>query len=317
VVLTTALAQDVEKNKTSALFVSFAVRFAAGFAAIVMVILGWSWLRGGTPFWMQQTINYGGIRLAFASEVGPRLIGWVDLLPYLFGPILGAALLAGMVALLIDALTRRRRTRLAAIDLSLIIYTLGFLAFHWLLAFPVWDRYLLILAPVGAVLLARSLAVLDRWLASRRQIAIAPATRWIALGVIGAAIVLFAWQAARSELSIGGDHGPHDGLDHVAAYLRELPIGAVVYDHWLSWEFDYYLWDAPLYRAYFSTPADLARDLHAFGQTSTRYVVFPASESPAKVERAIGAEGFALAPVLTTIDRFGQNSFTLYQIVPR
>jgi hypothetical protein len=222
-----------------------------------------------------------------------------------------------MVALLIDALTRRRRTHLAAIDLSLIIYTLGFLAFHWLLAFPVWDRYLLILVPVSAVLLARSFAALSGALASRRQIAIAPMRRWIMLGMIGAAIIPFAWQAARSELPIGGDHGPHDGLDRVAAYLRELPIGAVVYDHWLSWEFDYYLWDAPLYRAYFATPADLARDLRAFGRSSMRYLIFPASESPAKIERAIDSEGFALTSVLSTIDRLGQNSFTIYQIAPR
>ena len=66
------------------------IRFAVGFALIAVCVLLWDRTRGGLPFWVQQTINYGGIRAIYASELGPRLTGWLSFLPYFFGPIVGA-----------------------------------------------------------------------------------------------------------------------------------------------------------------------------------------------------------------------------------
>jgi hypothetical protein len=238
------------------------------------------------------------------------------LLPFFFGPIVGLLLLVGIVLLASHALTRAARTRSAALDLLLIAYAIGFLALHWLLAFPVWDRYLLPLVPVASVLFGRATA----WLAgrapySRSQITIMLRRPTMIYGAITLVMLPYTIGATRSELPIGGDHGPHDGIDRVAAYLRGAPIGSVVYDHWLGWEFGFYLWDAPVYRAYFDTPADLARDLHVFGRTSTRYLVLPAGEPSDKIARAIGAEGFGLAAALTTTNRLGGMSFTVYRIV--
>ncbi len=290
------------------------ISLGSGLATIVLLVFLWDAAREGTPFWLQQTINYGGIRAAFAGEVAPRLGGWLGLLTHFFGPIAGVILLIGVLILLVNALTREARARAAAIDLLLIAYTLGFFALHWLLAFPVWDRYLLILVPVGAMLAGRVATLTVDLLAARGQSAGWLAVQPIVLGVLAFAILPFAAQAARSEVAVGGDHGPHDGIDQVAAYLRGLPVGTVVYDHWLGWEFDFYLWDASLYRAYFETPADLAHNLCVFGQASTRYVVIPAGESPAKIARAIGAAGFALTPVQTPVDRFGRPSFAVYRV---
>ena len=69
----------------------------------------------------------------------------------------------------------------------------------------------------------------------------------------------------RSQYPIGGDHGANDGIDQVADYLKTLPSGTVVYDHWLAWELGYYLGDGFVYLAYFDTPAALADDLRVFG----------------------------------------------------
>ena len=288
----------------------------AGFGVVAGLVITWSLARGGTPFWEQQAINYGGIRLAFAAELGPRLIAWLGFLPHFFGPILGGMFVASLIFLLLCAFGRDRGTRGAAIDLLLVAYMAGFLALHWLLAFPAWDRYLLPLVPVAAVLLDRGVAVMLDRRSSHSQVAIERGSI-MTMAVIGLIALPFALQAARSEVPIGGDHGPHDGIDRVAAYLRELPVGAVVYDHWLGWEFDYYLWDAPLYRAYFDTPADLARDLSVFGRSSARYLVAPASEPLGKIERAIGGAGFGLSPVVKSANRLGQTAFVVYRIVPR
>ena len=306
--------------------------FVAGFGSVVAAVALWSLARGGTPFYVQQTINYGGIRLAFTSELGPRLNAWLGLLPYVFGPVLGAGLAIGLPILLLDAFLRRPRTRQAAVDALLCVYALGFLAFHWLLAFPVWDRYLLILVPVLAMLLGRWISWLVSWLVgwpADRVSVRSPAnhqtiqrtnhsTTQLSTFILMALLILpFSFQATQNGAPIGGDHGAHDGIDRVEAYLRDLPMGTVVYDHWLGWELDFYLWDAALYRAYFDTPADLARDLRAFGRVTPHYLVVPMGESSSKVERVIAAEGFALKPALTALNRFGQESFVVYQIAAR
>ncbi len=322
VILTAQLAESGGRWNRGiyALFASPAVkrylRCASGFGIGAALVIAWSLMRGGTPFWEQQAINYGGIRLAFATELEPRLIGWLGFLPHFFGPILGGILVVSLMGLLVHAFGRGKGTRGAAIDLLLVAYLVGFFALHWLLAFPVWDRYLLLLVPVAVVLLDRSVAVILGWLSSHSHIAIGRSSA-LAVAAIGMIALPFALQAARSEIPIGGDHSPHDGIDRVAAYLRELPVGTVVYDHWLSWEFDYYLWEAPLYRAYFDTPADLARDLRVFGRSSTRYIVVPANESLGKIERAVADAGFRIAPVMKSADRLGRTAFVVYRTVPR
>jgi 4-amino-4-deoxy-L-arabinose transferase-like glycosyltransferase len=289
-----------------------AVRFIVGLAVPVSLVLVWDRLRGGAPFWVQQTVNYGGIRLVYASEVLPRLAGWASWLPYFFGWPLLAVLIVGLPVVLAYDLTRGARTWPAAFDLTLTAFALAYFFLHWLLAFPAWDRYLLGLVPVMCVLLGRLASLAVGWLAARIRSTQA-AGLMVAVFVV-ALMIPSAAQATQSALPVGGDHGPHDGIDRVSAYLRELPKGTVVYDHWLGWTLRYYLWHAPAYVAYFATPEWLAEDLHVFGRTSPRYIVFPVDESTSRVERAIAREGFGLTPMLSTRDRHSQPTFTLYRI---
>ncbi len=288
-------------------------RLAAGLALPLIVVLAWDWLRGGAPFWVQQTINYGGIRPVYASEVMPRLIGWASLLPHFFGWPLLIVLVIGLPLLLIYDLTRNARTSTATLDLTLIAFALGYLFLHWLLAFPIWDRYLLGLVPIACLLIGRlaGRAILAAQRGQPRGLPLRQAS--IVVLVIGL-MTPSATQAWQSALPIGGDHGAQDGIDRVTDYLREYPYGTVVYDHWQGWTLRYYLWDARTYLAYFATPQALAEDLRVFGRTSPRFIVVPASESTLRLERAIAAEGFVLAPALSTQNRHGQPTFTLYQI---
>ncbi len=287
-------------------------RFVIGLMIPVILVLVWDRLRGGAPFWIQQAANYGGIRPVYAGEVLPRLAGWASWLPCFFGWPLLVVLIIGLPLLLIYDLTRGARTWPAVFDLTLMAFALGYFFLHWLLAFPTWDRYLLGLAPVMCVLLGRLADLAVGWLAAR--IRSTQAAGLMVVSLMAALMLPSAVQAAQSALPVGGDHGPHDGIDRVSAYLRELPKGTVVYDHWLGWTLRYYLWDAPAYVAYFATPGWLAEDLHVFGRTTPRYIVFPADESTTRIERAIAPEGFGLTPVLSTQDRHGQPTFTLYRI---
>ncbi len=291
-------------------------RFVLGFTAVALLVVAWDRTRGGLPFWVQQTINYGGIRLIFASELAPRFTGWLSFLPYFFGPLVGLIGLIGLPLLLYRDVARdaRRairdaRTRAAWIDLWLLAYAIGFFALYWLLAFPVWDRYLLMLVPITALLIARSIHLVTKI----SRLSISPS---FLLSLIIIAILPFSLAAAESQYPIGGDHGANDGIDQVANYLKSLPSGTVVYDHWLAWELGYYLGDGFAYLAYFDTPAALTDDLRVFAAGGDdRYVIFPAGEAPDKVIDSIGQVGYTLTPVLETKNRFDETSFTVYRIV--
>jgi len=287
-------------------------RFVAGLAMPLLAVLAWDRLRGGTPFWIQQTINYGGIRLIYASEVMPRLIGWASFLPYFFGWPMLIALSVGLPLLLIYDLTRNAHTNSALLDLALIAFSLGYFFLHWLLAFQVWDRYIFGLMPIVCLLIGRLASRMIEWLTHRigKQSVAGCVTALLIVVMMGSS-ASEAWQSA---IPVGGDHGPHDGIDRVASYLQDFPYGTVVYDHWLGWTLRYYLWDARTYIAYFATPQSLAEDLHVFGRTSPRFIVIPANESTTRIERAMALEGFTLSPVLATQDRHGQPTFTLYRI---
>jgi hypothetical protein len=120
--------------------------------------------------------------------------------------------------------------------------------------------------------------------------------------------------AAGSKYPIGGDHGAYDGIDDMAAYLRTVPAGSVLYDHWLSWEWGFYLYDGPVYVSWFSTPADLATDLKAFGATSARYLAVPAWEGADEVWAAVAAAGYEATPVYTAYRRDGVTTIVLYEL---
>lgn len=283
--------------------------------------------QGAEGFWSLGVTGYGGLRFIWPQELGTRLRGWADLARYLFvSPIVNGALLFGLPVLVWHALTRRPRTYKAVTDLFLVSFLLVYLFLHWLWAFPIWDRYLLSLLPVFAILLGRIVSLISNFI----QRAVCPfgATfgcqsliRHSLFAICHLSFVIFlffpAWNAAaHSDYPVGGDHGAYDGIDLVAAFLNSQPEGTVVYQHWLGWEYNYYLFDGPISLAYWPTPAWLAQDVRAFGTKDPRYITFPAWESSARVEQALAEVGYGLSPVLTTTRRDGLPAFTVYQILP-
>jgi hypothetical protein len=305
----------------------------------LVVGLMWAWdvvrmAQGAKSFWRMGITAYGSLRPIWPHELWTRLQGWLELARYFFvSPVVNSTLLAGLPLLLWSAIRHRRYTQGALTDLFLGSFLLIYSLLHWLWAFPVWDRYLLPLVPVLAILLGRTLALFASALRSKatripslaRHSSSVPRPSSLVIGHWSLVIlhwslvillVLPAWNAAHSRYPIGGDHGAYDGIDQVAAFLRSLPEGTVVYQHWLGWHYDDYLFGAPVYVAYWPTPAWLAQDVRAFGGREPRYVTFPSWESPARVERALTGVGYELAPVLTTTRRDGTPSFTVYHIQP-
>jgi 4-amino-4-deoxy-L-arabinose transferase-like glycosyltransferase len=299
-------------------------------SSVIGLVFIWDAVRvaqSAEGFWSLGVTGYGGLRFIWPQELGTRLRGWADLSRYLFvSPIVNGALLFGLPILVWRAFTRRPRTYKAAIDLFLVSFILVYLFLHWLWAFPIWDRYLLPVLPVMAILLGRIASLISSFIkrivcrfAHSVQPLVANRHSLFAICHLSFAIFLAfpAWNAAvHSDYPVGGDHGAYDGIDQVAAFLNSQTEGTVVYQHWLGWEYDYYLFDGPISLAYWPTPAWLAQDVRVFGAKDPRYITFPAWESSARVEQALAEVGYGLNPVLTTTRRDGLPTFTVYQILP-
>jgi hypothetical protein len=208
----------------------------------------------------------------------------------------------------------RRRDWAAFFDLSLVGFLLFYLLAHWLWSFLVWDRYLLPLAPLAGILLGRVILVLLRGTAARVT---AATQRWLvalALAALLACLVASAGRAIGGQVPVGAGQAAYDGIEQVTTFLGGLSEGSVLY-HWLGWEYDFYLFDAPLYLAYWPTPAWLAQDVQAFGEAEPRYIVFPAWESSARVEAALADVGYRLEAVLEARTG-GEVRFTVYRVRP-
>ena len=283
---------------------------------VLVVALAFGWdavrvLQGATSFWQMGVVGYGGLRLIWPQELWTRLQDWFGLMRYLFAsPMVNGFLLLGVPVLVSIGTLRHPRERFFFADILLAFFVLSYLLFHWLVALPVWDRYLLPIVPVLAVLLGRVGRRAASWLSFLR-------VPW-RMGVVGVLLVILlsvpALQASTSRYPIGQERAAYEGIEKVASFLSRLPEGSVVYHHWLGWQYHYTLWDAPVYLAYWPTPAWLVRDVEVFGDREPRYIVFPEWESSARIEHNLDAIGYGLYPVLTAARSNGERSFTIYRL---
>lgn len=299
-----------------------------------IIIFGWDAARHAPiGFWEQGYGDNMPNRLIRAGEVGPRLSAWLDLLSLFSGSnLFNALMLACLPARLL--LHTQQPSRAALADVIIGGFVWLYLAAYWLGAFNIFDRYLLPLVPLWALLAARVLRVIAhavrhtayRWglaldqrgsvrgsrsLLGFRLNALVPILLTLALAALTLPPAL---TAVREGYAIGGDHGAYDGLDDAARYLRTVPEGSVLYDYWLSWQWRFYLADGPVYVAWLPTPAALTTELQVFGRASPRYLVVPSWEGEAEIRAAAQAAGFAFVPRHSARRPDGSVAFVVYQL---
>jgi hypothetical protein len=289
------------------------LRFALGLALVMAGTLWWDMAREQRPgFLSQSLLSYGGLGAAQSATLGQRAVGWLGLVGAFWSSPWFTALVLGILAAWI--LGSRFSVRISGprrLDVALMAFVLGFLAVHWLVGFQVWDRYLLGLVPLLALLTARaivSLADSIEPVAGRRAYTVG----------FGLALVLTlghpVWLAAQSELPLGGDHGAYDGIDELAAYIRaEAPPGSVLYHYWLGYHYRFYLYGAPLRQHWYPDLEDLVHDATVY-RREPRYIAFPSWPDSAPARSALSGAGIQLRPVLETYRRDGSVSFQLYRM---
>lgn len=224
----------------------------AGLLLIVAPILWWDslrWAVAPSP-WDLGARNAVGFALAAPALWSGRAQGWLELGGYLLGE--AWLWLAVLGLLLASGLAWRKWYRQVYWQPAawLAFWGVTFLALHIVTTVQIWDRYLLPLAPIVALLLAfvaeTVLNVGAVWRPhSSANLEHAVSKPHLLAALLVATMVWPALTAAQGRLPIGGDHGAYSGLDEVAAWLNARTGAApVVYQRNLGWHFQFYLFDA-------------------------------------------------------------------------
>jgi len=205
------------------------------------------------------------------------------------------------------------------VDAVLALYTAGYLALHFAVTFQPWDRYLLPILPLVCVLAARGLVLAWQQLAGRSRLQ-RPLGSAVLLLLVPA-LLYASWLGAAGRLPVGSDHGAYAGLDQAITILRKQAPDAVIYHRWLSWHYDFYLFDAPQERRWWGSGWKLAADAARTARTEPgrpQWVVLPAWERSAveELRLPLASSGLALDEIKRIYRPDNSRSFTLYRIAP-
>ncbi|MEW5961834.1 MAG: hypothetical protein AB1801_29285, partial [Chloroflexota bacterium] len=305
-----------------------ALRFILGLSAILLSVFLWDSLRRQSPgFWQLGLANYGGLTTQTAG-FAERWGRFLRLLQFgAASPVLNAIFLAGLPLLLvwdlwpllIKTAARPFRVTFTLTDWLLALFSLAFLAGHAWLSFQVWDRYLLGLIPLLALLLARIVllpwSILKViWLDRRPDL-----LPWGKLLFGGAVLVLLALTLARpvqdavnARYPLGSHSQALQGIEQIVAYLQgQVGANHTLYHRWLGPHWRFYLWNYPYDLQYWGSPPELAAQARP-----GHLIAFPGWQSDTEARLALAGVGLGLAELSRAYNSAGTPSIILYQIIP-
>ena len=291
-------------------------RWLAGLLPPMVALFAWEFARSGRfLLWQNQIGNFGGVRLSYSWELWPRFLAWIDLWQTAVSPLIFFLLIPALVWFVIQTcqvssiatnFNSNRPDRSQQIDQLVLIFILGYGLFHWLFAIPVWDRYLLPLLPLLAILLARAYDELRATFPL-----VAPILQFRgALVLLVLVLVSASWAARNGRSQLGSSPKSDQGAAEIADALADAPYGTVLYDHWFSWQWRYHLFDKRVFVSWFPHASALATDLAAFGQDgASHYLALPNTAVAQPIIRTVQETGFTLTAVTQS------DQIILYQIV--
>lgn len=305
--------------------VSKVASLVAGFALPMGLTTWWDAHRWAfRPSYFDRSLTaYGGIRLARLEELPERLRDWAALAGYLgVSPWVNGLLVAAAGALAFHAtwvLLKGKGSsgfRAALTDLLWLAFGGCYLLGHWASNFQAWDRYLLPLAPLASLVLARGFI-----LAGERLHRLPTFPRRVGAGALIALGVLLAFafwqpaaQASASRLPLGADHGAYDGMAVVAEWLR-VNVGEdqPVYHRWLGWHLGYYLHGSAVEPRWYPDADELVR---VVGQREGGYLVAPTWHSLHAERVALARAGYRLEMLIRARGREETCAVTVYRVAP-
>jgi 4-amino-4-deoxy-L-arabinose transferase-like glycosyltransferase len=283
------------------------------FLTLLPVFLG-DLARDQSPgFWQLSLINYGG--LDASARFGERWWEFVELLKYgTASPILNTIFVAGLPLLLIYGI-RQHQT-----DWIFFLFALAFLLGHALLSFQVWDRYLLGLIPLLALLLARILllpwSILKQsWLNHHPKfLPVAALVNSLALiCLLTITLASSVRDAVNARYPLGSNSHALNGIEQITAYLQgHAGADTTLYHRWLGTHWRFYLWGYPYDLQYWPSTQHLANRAKP-----GHLIAFPSWHSETEARLALAEAGLRLQELTRAYTPAGYPSIVLYQIIEK
>lgn len=273
------------------------LRFFSGMIIALLCLLIWDTSRPETSIFLLGTINNApDSLLADPSTYLTRLTEWLTLSTWLIShPWLTLIMVIIAIMGWLGHLIKRDPSRWW--DTLFLLFIVGYIGLHTLLAFNQYDRYLLLIVPPLILLSARGLSVfLNRWIDNQRTGRILSLHKYnVGIVLISIILIISALYTLHFGTLIGGDKGAHHGIDDLADHLNSKPIATVIYDRWLGWELEYYMgqWTNKR-RVYFPTPSALTEGALALDEIGDRYWVAPIDQPITTWLTALESAGFTI-----------------------
>ena len=282
----------------------------------------WGWFRA-TPIWSQQATNFGGLGVEERSLILNRLFEWIELLGYSFS--LAIWVFFGSLFLLITLMLLTRfewnidLLRTAAIfrtpSSALTAFCFGYFLIHWLLPIPVWERYLLPLMPLLALLAARLAHAGSNMIRERSNFStFGGAAFVIAMSVLFLGMPAYL-NARNSKLPIGGQIDADLGTSQLIDSIRDEPYGTVLYDRWASWNWRYHLVGTKIFQVWIPNVDALVEDLNEFSdEPESRFLVLVNDSRGDAIRAGLFVSGYCLEIIKVAKMPAGALGSTLYRI---
>ncbi|NWF67548.1 MAG: glycosyltransferase family 39 protein [Chloroflexi bacterium] len=290
------------------------LRFAQPLALVWALLLLWDAARGETTGIFALAAEHNSpAGLMPLTEIGARLALWLHYAAALLGP---PALTLAFTLWVFWSWRKRFSRTTVLFGLFIMAYS----ALHILFGFNLYDRYLLVIAPLCIVLTAHALAPTARGMSGRSRLSLSGVWRRFTIGgrilllvllvLAGTALLAEAWTASAGLIEFGGAR-TDSGILALADFLNAQTLGAIVYDRWLGWELNYYLgqWTDKR-KVYYPTPALLLEGALAQPEPAPRYFVAPLNYPYQTYLDVLAQAGFAITLV------YAAAPFRVYRLIP-
>ena len=290
--------------------------FGLSAGVIVALTLLWDGTRQQIPgYWQMSLVNYGGLSAAQGGWL-ERGEEFVELLKYgLASPVLNWMFMGGLPTLLLFQrwfmIEQSLGWRQLGFDWVLTLFIALFFGSHIIFSFQVWDRYLLGLIPLLALLFARILwlpwDLLQQWWSDK---VVGMVTTALIITLLLFTLPRPIQDTVNGRYPLGSNSAAMSGLEQIVAYLQgQAGANNTLYHRWLGTHWRFYLADYPYDLQHWASPAMLARKAQP-----GHFIAFPAWRSETEARLVLAEVGYTLIPVSRTYHPTGQPTITLYRI---